>query len=192
MSDTKQKIIKTAFNLFHERGIKAVSVDEILEQSETGKGQFYHHFGSKDGLIEAVLEDFENFLKTTDCPLKHDIKSWKDLENFFKFFIEAVSNFDEPRACPVGLIGSGLSDEQDEIRALVTKILDYGKSSLVGFFEEAKANGDFNGPVNSEALADFCQSMIQGGLLMAKIKKDISPLENTVKHIIKYLKSLRS
>ena len=52
---TKDKIIRTAADLFHERGVGTTSPDDIIEASKTGKGQFYHYFKSKEGLVHEVL-----------------------------------------------------------------------------------------------------------------------------------------
>jgi AcrR family transcriptional regulator len=39
-----------AADLFHKQGVHATSPDEVIEASNTGKGQFYHYFKSKEGL----------------------------------------------------------------------------------------------------------------------------------------------
>jgi len=52
--DTKTRMILSAFDLFHQQGVSATSVDEILEKSDTGKSQFYHYFSNKAGLERAV------------------------------------------------------------------------------------------------------------------------------------------
>ena len=44
---TKNKIVAVALDLFHENGINATSVDDILEASGTGKSQLYYYFKSK-------------------------------------------------------------------------------------------------------------------------------------------------
>ena len=46
-TETRAKIIRTAADLFHERGVGATSPDDVIEASNTGKGQFYHYFKSK-------------------------------------------------------------------------------------------------------------------------------------------------
>ncbi len=48
---TRLKIIQSAFDLFHNQGVNATSIDEILESSGTGKSQFYYYFESKDALV---------------------------------------------------------------------------------------------------------------------------------------------
>ncbi len=53
---TRPRIIRAAADLFHKQGVGATSPDEILEASRAGKGQFYHYFGSKEGLVHEVLK----------------------------------------------------------------------------------------------------------------------------------------
>ena len=47
---TKQKMIHAAMDLFHAQGVRATSPQEVMANSDTGKSQFYHYFGSKEGL----------------------------------------------------------------------------------------------------------------------------------------------
>lgn len=55
-SATKSRIIEAAGRLFHEEGIRAVSMDAIAEKSGVTKRTLYYHFRSKDDLITAYLE----------------------------------------------------------------------------------------------------------------------------------------
>lgn len=52
--DGKQKLISTALGLFAERGFDAVTVRDISRASGVSVGLINHHFGSKEGLREAV------------------------------------------------------------------------------------------------------------------------------------------
>jgi AcrR family transcriptional regulator len=54
----RQRILDTARDLFHERGIRAVGVDAIAEAAGTNKMTMYRHFSSKDDLIVACLRSF--------------------------------------------------------------------------------------------------------------------------------------
>lgn len=56
----RERIIKTARDLFRRHGIRGVGVDAIAEQAGTNKMTLYRHFGSKDELIIACLRDFAN------------------------------------------------------------------------------------------------------------------------------------
>ncbi|MEQ1696042.1 MAG: TetR/AcrR family transcriptional regulator [Hyphomicrobiaceae bacterium] len=52
----KQRLITAATDLFCQRGINAVGVDAIVESAGTAKTTLYKLFGSKDHLVEVVLE----------------------------------------------------------------------------------------------------------------------------------------
>lgn len=51
----KERIIDAANRLFYAEGIRAVSVDAVAEKAGITKKTLYHHFRSKDDLIEAYL-----------------------------------------------------------------------------------------------------------------------------------------
>src|SRR6516164_4764882 len=55
---TRARIIRVAADLFHKQGVGATSPDQVIEASETGKGQFYHYFKSKEGLVHDVLKAY--------------------------------------------------------------------------------------------------------------------------------------
>lgn len=52
---TKQKLFTSALRLVGERGVAAVTVDEIAAAAGVAKGTLYYNFGSKDKLIEELL-----------------------------------------------------------------------------------------------------------------------------------------
>lgn len=57
--ETRRAIVETAMRLFAERGYAAVSIDAVLAACEISRGALYHHFSSKDALLEAVFEAVE-------------------------------------------------------------------------------------------------------------------------------------
>ncbi len=52
------RIFETARELFYQRGIRAVGVDEIVCQAGVTKPSLYRSFDSKDELVAACLESF--------------------------------------------------------------------------------------------------------------------------------------
>ena len=57
--ETRRAIIETATRLFAEHGYAAVSIDTVLAACEISRGALYHHFASKEALLEAVFEAVE-------------------------------------------------------------------------------------------------------------------------------------
>jgi AcrR family transcriptional regulator len=63
--ETKKRLIQCASTLFRERGYHNVTVDEIIEITNSSKGSFYTHFNNKEellysliGLLDEVYLDF--------------------------------------------------------------------------------------------------------------------------------------
>jgi AcrR family transcriptional regulator len=54
----RQRILVVARDLFYERGVRAVGVDEIAEAAGTNKMTLYRHFASKDLLVAECLRQF--------------------------------------------------------------------------------------------------------------------------------------
>jgi AcrR family transcriptional regulator len=55
-SSARERILDTAYDLFSQRGIRGVGVDEVVERSGVAKATLYRHFPAKDDLVVAFLE----------------------------------------------------------------------------------------------------------------------------------------
>jgi AcrR family transcriptional regulator len=55
MTDTKEKILDTAERLIGEQGYAATSLRHIIAQAGVNLAAIHYHFGSKEGLLDAVL-----------------------------------------------------------------------------------------------------------------------------------------
>lgn len=53
---TREDILEVAAHEFSEKGLAGARIDEIAEKTQTSKRMIYYHFGSKDGLYQAVLQ----------------------------------------------------------------------------------------------------------------------------------------
>lgn len=55
-ADRKNELIDHAEALFFEKGYDATTIADILARAELSKGAFYHHFESKEELLDALTE----------------------------------------------------------------------------------------------------------------------------------------
>lgn len=58
---TKKRILKTALDLFSQKGYDKVTVDEIVQKSKTSKGAFYGHFSSKHEIFLEKFREIDDF-----------------------------------------------------------------------------------------------------------------------------------
>ncbi|MGD9272215.1 MAG: helix-turn-helix domain-containing protein, partial [Syntrophobacterales bacterium] len=54
-SETREKILTAALEVFSAKGFHGTTVDEIAERAELGKGTVYRHFHSKKGLFSELI-----------------------------------------------------------------------------------------------------------------------------------------
>ena len=57
--NTKGRIISAAWKLFYEQGYDETTVEDIVFESETSKGSFYHYFDGKDALLGTLANVFD-------------------------------------------------------------------------------------------------------------------------------------
>ena len=57
--NTKGRIISAAWKLFYEQGYEGTTVEDIVFESGTSKGSFYHYFGVKDPLMGTLAYVFD-------------------------------------------------------------------------------------------------------------------------------------
>ena len=57
--NTKGRIIFAAWKLFYEQGYEDTTVEDIVFESETSKGSFYHYFDGKDALLGTLAYVFD-------------------------------------------------------------------------------------------------------------------------------------
>ena len=56
---TKGRIVAAAWRLFYEQGYDSTTVEDIVFESETSKGSFYHYFSGKDDLLGSLSMIFD-------------------------------------------------------------------------------------------------------------------------------------
>src|SRR5215467_4028329 len=56
MSQTREKLLQVAMELFARNGFHAIGIDAIIDGAGVSKQTFYNHFESKDDLVLATLE----------------------------------------------------------------------------------------------------------------------------------------
>ena len=88
----RQRILETARELFYTEGIHAVGIDTIIQQSGVAKATLYHHFASKEALIEAYLQDRDQiFWKWFEGAIADKQEAKGKLLAFFDALVAKVS-----------------------------------------------------------------------------------------------------
>ena len=185
-------MLNAAIELFHRHGVNGTSIDQILEASDTGKSQFAHYFKSKDGLIRAAVKQLHEVIKNGEAATGYELKTWKDLDAWFQSYIDFQKSVQCQNSCPLGTIGNDLTDEQEVIRQDLQLFFEWSRGKLERFFAERQAAAELSRSLDAEKLADFCITIIQGGMLLSKVRRNTLMFENAASQALQFIRAFKS
>lgn len=77
--NTKKKIVAAAWKLFYEQGYENTTIEEIIEESGTSRGSFYHYFTGKDSLLGSLSFMFDEKYEELIPELAPDMNAFDKL-----------------------------------------------------------------------------------------------------------------
>ena len=183
--DTREHMIETTAGLVHRQGFYGTSLNEILEQSGAPRGSLYYHFpGGKE---ELVLEATRQGVAIVTQVLKQVLTDSPDPADGVRAFIEAAAH--ELRdsgyifGCPVAPIILD-SPESSALAEVCQKALEEWQQVLVEGLDSA---GIERG--RAESLATVIVCGLEGGLILARARRDIAPLDAVAEELASMVQS---
>ena len=77
--NTKGRIITAAWKLFYEQGYDDTTVEDIIFESQTSKGSFYHYFEGKDALLSSLSYLFDEKYEELIAEIDPELNSFDKL-----------------------------------------------------------------------------------------------------------------
>lgn len=187
---TREQVLEAALRLIHRQGFNNTSLEEILQESGVGRGNFYYHFKSKDELGYAILDRLA--LWSAEHLGREVFGRGEDpLEQIFRLFDLIVSAQREAGCvggCPVGNLALEMSDIHDGFRRRIEGILNTWRDQITGALTRAQEQGQLSRDVGPQRLAEFIVAGLEGAILLAKVRKDLAVLEGCLDELKRYLR----
>jgi AcrR family transcriptional regulator len=86
-------ILATAIELFSEHGLDSVTVDQIADAADIGKGTIYNYFSTKEDIVVAFMVDFETRVQ---AKVRRLVTSKGTLESILAGFIRFQFQMKKP------------------------------------------------------------------------------------------------
>lgn len=157
---TKQRIFQTAMELFRKKGFDQVTVDEIVEKSNSSKGAFYGHFDSKYGIFLEKFKEIDNFYEEYVQIIADDDSLKEKILKLFQgqmHYLEHELGKDLMRSVYTnGLIESENHFFNNTERGLFKILMHYINKSI--------DNGELRKEVNPERIAMLITRCMRGNL----------------------------
>ncbi|WP_020498804.1 TetR/AcrR family transcriptional regulator [Sciscionella marina] len=179
--DTRRSILDAAQRIMSRKGFSAVGISEVLAAAGVPKGSFYHFFGSKDAFGEAMMRAyFTDYLADMDRVLaESDLTSAERLMNYWRNWHETQSVDECQGKCLAVKLGAEVADLSETMRLALKE----GTTAIIDRLERTITAGLKDGSITVDGTprdtAQVLYDMWLGASVMAKIHRDIAPLDTT-------------
>ena len=184
-ASTREQIVEAADRLFYQQGFEHTSFRDISEAVKISRGNFYHHFKSKDDILEAVitlrLANTEQMLKQWETETEHPADRIRCFINILIMNRVKIKQY----GCPVGSLCSELAKlehaAQSDANKLFTLFRGWLRQQFVLLGREQ----------NADDLAMHLLARSQGVATLANAFHDEAFIEQEVEQMHNWLDSLR-
>ncbi len=158
-ADARRRILDAAVRLFGERGIEAVTVDEIAAAADVAKGSIYSHHRTKEDIVVAFLLDLEARVQQKAARITDDSLPAAEV---LSRFIATQFRLKAPHHKFVRVfLGEMMTRTADFLPALVA-MQQVTDPPLVKLFENLRDRGAIRGDVPLDQLLLVFKSMHLG------------------------------
>lgn len=108
-SETRDDIVAVADDLFYRQGYEHTSFADIAERLKISRGNFYHHFKTKDDILDAVIE--KRLTDRREMLGRWEMEGKTQEERIGRFIDILTVNGEKIRlyGCPIGTLASELA-----------------------------------------------------------------------------------
>ncbi len=169
-----------------DQGYNATSVDQVIAESSTSKGAFFHHFDSKADL---ALRLVERYVAADLAQLDAGLAAADGIDDpaarviaFLRFYEESADELmAEQSGC---LYASVLAERQftgGDINRLVAKAAQIWRDAFTGLLRPALAARRPGADIDVDALADQLYTIFEGGYILCRTFEDPSAMRGQLK-----------
>ena len=161
-AETRLRLFRCALQLFAERGFPNVTVEDITEAADVGKGTFFNYFESKDHVLGVMAEI--QLGKVREAVTLAESGKQTIHAVLHRLFLRIV---EEPGRSP-GLARAVISAflASEDVRGLVDRSLGEGRKMVARVVAAGQKRGEIDSRLRKEKVAIQLQQACLGTLLL--------------------------
>jgi AcrR family transcriptional regulator len=153
-------ILKAAEEVLLEKGYHETSIDEIASRVGIAKGTVYLHFPSKEDLVVAIFEhEMQQLLQYIDSNLGSQLTAREKIEAIFDLMHGGMMSKRMQLLFSMSA-SSGLKHLLVEKNGCLREIWEQLSARLSSFFEEGKAQGEFDSTLPTVIMVSAFYSLL--------------------------------
>ena len=181
-NETRATIIRIGTDLIGRQGYNATGIDAVLKEAGVPKGSFYYYFRSKEEFGLAVIDHFaERYDQRLDTFLNdEEVTPLNRIRNLLEGGLVRLEQNQCARGCLIGNLGQELADQNERFRSRLDEIFRSWKERYAACLREAQGAGELAPELDSNVVAGFILSGLEGAILRAKVMKSPQPLRDFI------------
>ena len=193
---TRTRILESAERLVMERGFAATSVDEVIAESSSSKGAFFHHFPTKNDLGRALvaryaaadIEHLETFMAAAEAETDD---SAGQVVAFVRRFEEAADEIvaEQPSCLYVSFIYDRQLSQDGTTDMIVDAIVAW-RDLLRAKLQAAADRHPLRRDIDLEDLANHVFVTFEGAFILARSLRDPSHMRRQLRLLRQSLEAL--
>ncbi|MEM8906545.1 MAG: TetR/AcrR family transcriptional regulator [Bacteroidota bacterium] len=197
---TRQMIIRKAAALFNQKGFAGTSMQDIMDATQMSKGGIYGNFkkggktkeGVKQEIALAAFEHSVDYITNEIGRRTRIIDNCLDkLKAVLYFYKERMFDMPIEGGCPILNTSIEADDNHPALKKHVVEALDIWHSRVVHTINKGIKNKEIKPDTDAEAFATLFIGMIEGGIMMARIKNEVNYFNVMAKQLLKIIEDLR-
>ncbi|MFB4301001.1 TetR/AcrR family transcriptional regulator [Actinomadura sp. NTSP31] len=168
---TRKRILDAAADLIERRGVAAVTLEDVEGAAGVGRSQLYHYFDDREDLVRSVVHHTVDKVLAAQEPLLLQVDSLAGIDRWFDAIVANGTRQDAVGGCAIGSLASQLSDHDDLTRQAFVDAFARWEAPLISGLRRMQEAGELCPDVDVTELADLTMAAIQGGLLLAQVRR---------------------
>jgi TetR/AcrR family transcriptional regulator, transcriptional repressor for nem operon len=189
---TRERLLQAAFREVYRSGFRGAGLDTILAATGVTKGALYYHFGSKEALGYAIVEEIVAALPRDKWlrPLQQS----KDPIAALIDIVQATSvrPKDVQGGCPLVNLAQEMSPLDEQFRKRLERIFNGWQEGIATALRRGQSQGTVRRDLVPEETASFLIAMYEGYVLLVKNAQDPKVWNVGIRNIVGWLRTLRA
>jgi AcrR family transcriptional regulator len=169
---TRDRIVAVAADLVRANGVRATSVDHVIDAAGVSKSQLYHYFDDKADLIRAVVDRTKTVLIDLQQTFLDRLDDWAGIDAWFDAIVADEISRHARGGCPLGSLVPELADSDELARSVLAHAFDEWQHYLAEGLRRMRAHGELRAGTDPDRLATATMASLQGGLLLSQVRRD--------------------
>ncbi|MGY4772353.1 TetR/AcrR family transcriptional regulator [Kribbella sp. CWNU-51] len=188
---TRERIVAAAAAEIRERGVSAVTLDDVGRRSRTGKSQLFHYFpDGREQLLLAVAEREADQVLEDQEPHLGQLTSWDAWHEWRDAVVEKYRR--QGVNCPLGVLITEIGRHTPAAQAVTAKLLSQWQRRIQAGIEDMKAAGEIRSDVDPARASAALVASIQGGVAILMSSGSAQHLEYALDLCLDYLRASSS